>query len=395
MADKLTALTVKSLPVGFHNDGRGLYAAVRSENARSWIFRYRRDGKLHDIGLGSIADVSLKQARAERDRLRALRHEGTDPLNHKRQRQKDQRLADAKAITFRSAAESFIAANRSGWKNAKHAAQWTATLETYAFPTIGSLPVANVGTDDVVGCLLPIWSTKSETAARVRGRIESVLDYATARGWRTGENPARWRGHLASVLPKRSAVAAVEHHAALPYSEVRGFMAALSEQPGTAALALRFAILTAARTAEVLGLTAAEVDIDAATWIVPGARMKAGREHRVPLSIEALDVLRAAGLGTSSGAVFAGAKVGKPLSNMALLMVLRRMKRGDLTSHGFRSTFRDWAAEATNYPHEVAEMALAHSVSSKTEAAYRRGDLLQKRRDMMRDWGAFCSGASA
>lgn len=397
MADRLTVLGLKSLPPGWHCDGKGLYAVIRPTGARSWVFRYRRDGKLHDLGLGSLSDVSLKAARAERDRLRALRHEGTDPLAHKRARQAAQRLADAAAITFRSAAESYIAANKAAWKNEKHAAQWTATLDAYVFPTIGATPVGSVTTDHVVSCLLSIWSTKPETASRVRGRIEAVLDFAKARGWCAGENPARWRGHLSAILPKRSKVAAVEHHAALPFAELPAFMAELSAQPGTSALALRFAVLTAARTSEVLGATWAEIDMTAETWVLPPERMKAGKEHRVPLCAEAMAVLQARmpTEGQPEGVVFSGARAGKPLSNMALLMTLRRMERSDLTAHGFRSTFRDWTAEATHYPPEVAEMALAHSIGSKVEAAYRRGDLFAKRREMMTAWGTFCSPTGA
>ena len=292
-------------------------------------------------------------------------------------------------------ADAYIAAHEASWRNAKHRQQWRNTLDTYADPILGKLPVAQVEVGDVMRVLEPLWREKTETASRLRGRIESVLDYATARGWRSGENPARWRGHLDNLLPARSKVAKVEHHAALPWREIGAFMAALAEEEGVSALALRFAILTAARTGEVIGARWSEIDMQAAVWTVPADRMKAAREHRVPLSDAALDVLReVAKLRTepeADGFVFPGGKAGKPLSSMALLMLLRRMERGDLTAHGFRSTFRDWCAEATNYPREVAEAALAHTLRDKTEAAYQRGDLMEKRRRLMAEWATFCA----
>ena len=309
--------------------------------------------------------------------------------------------------------ERYIEAHRAGWRNAKHAAQWAATLASYAEPIIGTLPVRAVDTALVMKVLeqevrdapdgrpAPLWATRPETAARLRGRIESILDWARVRGYRDGENPARWRGHLDKLLPARAKVRKVEHHAALPYSELPDFMAALRAQDGIAARALEFAILTAARTGEVIGARWSEIDIGEKLWTIPPERMKAGKEHRVPLSVKAVTILNEmkplaqASDGSTDGSafVFPGGKRGQPLSNMAFLMLLRRMKRGDLTTHGFRSSFRDWAAERTKFPSEVAEMALAHTVSNKVEQAYRRGDLFERRRRMMTVWSTFCTAA--
>ncbi|MEO3475760.1 site-specific integrase [Roseomonas sp. CAU 1739] len=292
----------------------------------------------------------------------------------------------------------YTAAHEAGWRNAKHRAQWTSTLTTYAFPHIGSMGLEEISTDDVLRCLQPIWTAKSETATRVRGRIESVLDYAIARGWRTTPNPARWRGHLANLLPPPSKVAKVEHHAALPWQQMGDFMARVRAQSGTAARALEFCILTATRTGEALGARWSEINLEAAVWTVPADRMKAGREHRVPLSGAALAVLAfMAPLHSKSGdaPVFPGQAKGKPLSNMSMLMLLRRMKRRDLTVHGFRSAFRDWCEEATSTPHSVAEAALAHAIGDKVEAAYRRGDLFAKRATLMEEWATFCGKGAA
>lgn len=292
-------------------------------------------------------------------------------------------------------AAAYIAAHEASWRNAKHRQQWGNTLADYAFPVLGKLGVGMIGTADVTRVLEPIWRDKPETAARVRGRIEAVLDYAAAREWRTGENPARWRGHLANILPARAKLARVEHHAALPWRDVGAFMATLAEQEGIAALALRFAILTAARTGEVIGARWGEIDASNAIWTVPAARMKAQQEHRVPLSDAALAVLaEMAKLRRSDDPaefVFPGARAGQPLSNMALAMTLRRMGRDDVTVHGFRSTFRQWCAEATNTPRELAEAALAHTLKDKVEAAYQRGDMMEKRHRLMSDWATFCA----
>jgi integrase len=398
----LTAVKVRTARPGRYGDGKGLYLLVRSADARFWLFRYRRNGRMREMGLGSVADVSLAKAREKAMDLHRKVMAGTDPLAEREARALAEKAAaqhaTVRAITFADVADHYIVAHEAGWRNAKHKYQWRATIDTYAAPFIGDVPVAAVDVGGVMRVLEPIWREKPETASRLRGRIESVLDYATARGWRAGDNPARWRGHLASLLPARGVFAKVEHHAALPWREIGPFMARLAEQEGVAALALRFAILTAARTGEAIGATWGEIDMAAAVWTVPAGRMKASREHRVPLSNAALAVLReAARLRTDAGAdapVFPGGKPGKPLSNTAMLMLLRRLGRGDLTAHGFRSSFRDWCAESTNHPREVAEAALAHTLTDRVEAAYRRGDLMEKRSWLMADWGEFCGRAA-
>jgi integrase len=354
------------------------------------------------MGLGAYPDISLAEARGKATEHRNLRHDGIDPLEAKKAQQQAQRLSVARGRTFREMAEEFIGRNETGWRNAKHRQQWRNTLATYVYPVLGELPVAAIDTGLVVQVLDPIWTEKPETAGRVRGRIEAVLDAATVRGLRQGPNPAQWKGNLAHILPARARVRKVAHHAALPFDDIPAFLAALRERQGMAARALEFAIFTAARTAEVLGATWGEVDLDAKVWTVPAKRMKAGREHRVPLSgvaIALLEKLRPMALMRNGEPdpvtpVFPGLRRALPMSNMTMLMVLRRMKRDDLTAHGFRSTFSDWAAERTAYPREVVEMALAHAVESKVEAAYRRGDLFEKRRRLMDAWANFCTTAT-
>jgi integrase len=349
-------------------------------------------GRAREMGLGSLTAISLSDARSKAGDCRKLRQEGVDPIEARNAVRVQAALDVAKTITFKAAAATYIAAHRAGWRNEKHAAQWTATLETYAYPTIGDVSVQAIDTGLVLKVLEPIWSAKPETAGRVRGRIESILDWAKARGYRAGENPARWKGHLDQLLPKRSKVSKVKHHAALPYAELPTFLARLRAQEGIGARALEFTILTAARTAETIGAQSPEIDLGKKLWTVPAARMKAGKEHRVPLSSRAVALLEAAkALRTPDGEfVFQGGKRAKPLSNMAMTAVLRRMDHGHVTVHGFRSTFRDWAAEQTNFPGEVVEMALAHAVSDKVEAAYRRGDLFEKRRRLMAEWTKYC-----
>lgn len=383
----------KAKKPGMYPDGAGLYLLVGPSGAKSWIYRFMLDGKAREMGLGPVHTIGLAEARQRALDARRQRLDGVDPVEARKAARTKAKLEKAKAITFKACAEKYIKAHQAGWRNEKHAAQWTATLTAYAYPKIGALPVADVDTGLVTQILTPLWADKPETASRVRGRIESVLDYATTHGWRSGENPARWRGHLENVLPRRAKVRKVEHHAALPWGETGAFMAELREQEGVAALALRFAILTAGRTGEVIGARWSEIDLPGAVWTVPGDRMKAGREHRVPLSEAALAVLREAAKQRDGEApdafVFPGGKRGRGLSNMALLALLRRMKRDDLTAHGFRSTFRDWAAE-TGQPADIAEAALAHVVGDKTVAAYQRGDLLERRRKLMEAWAAFC-----
>lgn len=395
----LTAQSVKHAAPGRYGDGDGLYLLVRTPETAFWIFRYTRAGKMREMGLGRARGeknvVTLKAAREAANKLHVLVRSGRDPLADRDAAaavaKAEAQTAVVKAITFRAVAEGYIRAHAAGWSNAKHGAQWHATLVAYAYPHFGDVAVADVATEHVLAALEPIWRTKPETAARVRGRVESVLDYAKARGWRDGENPATWRGHLIKLLPSRAKVAPVQHHPALPYAEIGAFMAKLRALPGIGAQALELTILTAARSGETLGAVWAEFDIVERAWTVPAARMKAKREHRVPLSDPALALLaEMAKLRTTedpAAYVFPGQGWNRPLSVMAMTMVLRRMKRGDITVHGFRSAFRDWAAEKTSVPNEVAEAALAHVVGDKVEAAYRRGDLFEKRRKLMEEWG--------
>jgi integrase len=380
---------------GLYADGKGLYFRVSRTGARSWIYRYAADHRVHDMGLGPYPDVSLAEARQKALECRKLRLDGVDPLSARRAGRDQARLDTAKGMTFAACAERYIAAHKPGWRNPKHAAQWPATLATYVNPIFGHLPVQAIDVGLVMKAIEPIWAAKPETASRVRGRVESVLDWATARSYRQGENPARWKGHLENLLPMKTKVRRVEHHAALPYPEIAGFTAELRAQAGVAARALEFAILTAARTGEVIGARWDEIDLVERLWAIPAGRMKAGKEHRVPLSDAALAIVEQMRKVDHGHFVFPGTKTGKPLSNMSMLMTLRRMSRGELTAHGFRSSFRDWAAESTNFPAEVAEMALAHSVPGKVEAAYRRGDLFLKRRQLGDAWARFCAAPIA
>ena len=391
---KLTALKVdKASRPGMYGDGGGLYLRVTDDGAKNWVFRFMLNGRARWMGMGPLHTINLAEARKRAGEHRLRRHDGIDPIDARRAERLKARLEAAKAVTFTECAESYIKAHRAGWRNGKHAAQWKATLATYAEPIIGKLSVQAIDTALVLKVLEPIWTAKPETAGRVRGRIESIIDWATARGYRQGENPARWRGHLDKLLPARSKVRRVEHHAALPYAELPDFLRSLREHAGIAARALEFAILTAARTGEVIGARWSEMDLLEKTWTLPAARMKSGRKHRVPLSAPALAILKEmqAHRHPDDAFVFPGAKPGRPLSNMAFLMLLRRMGRADLTAHGFRSSFRNWAAERTNFPAEVAEMALAHTVSDKTVAAYNRSDLFERRRRLMSAWTIYCT----
>ena len=361
------------------NDGGGLYFVSRPPNGASWMFRFSRHGKDRWMGIGQYPTVTLGDARARATDARRLLIDDVDPIENRRQQRAQTKLELARRMTFAQCAAQYITSHKTAWRNSKHRAQWDATLKTYAYPLIGSLPVAAVDTSLVMKVLQPIWNAKPETASRLRGRIEAILNWATVSEFRTGLNPARWRGHLDNLLPARSKIAKVEHHAALPYADVPAFMAKLRQQEGMAARALEFLILTAARTGEVIGARWSEINLRTKLWTIPAERMKAGKEHRVPLSPRAVEILEAIRPGPSEadGFVFPGNKAKKPLSNMAFLMLLRRMERDDMTAHGLRSSFRDWCAERTNFPSEVAEMALAHAVGSKVEAAYRRGDLYE------------------
>lgn len=398
LINALTPLSVKNAKPGRHADGGGLQLLVKESGARSWVFRFMLKGKSRDVGLGPAAGagaISLAKARDLADALRVKVKSGIDPLEE-RDRQTAEALAAAQAakvagITFKAMAETHIAANKDSWRNAKHKQQWENTLATYAYPVIGDLPVSEVATPHILKVLEPIWRAKAETASRVRGRIETVLDSAKARGYREGENPARWRGHLAQILPARTKLSR-GHHKALAYSAVPAFIAEIRAREALAALALEFVILTAGRSGEVIGAKWGEVDLAKAVWTVPAERMKAGKEHRVPLSPRAVEILEQAKQ-FEGDYVFAATRK-KPLSSMAMAMLLRRMKQ-DVTVHGFRSAFRDWAAECTGYSHEVAEMALAHAISNAVERAYRRGDLFEKRRKLMEAWADFCAGRGA
>ncbi len=386
---RLTAKAVeRAKEPGYYCDGGGLYLQVSATASKSWIFRYTRHRRSREMGLGSERDVSLAQARTRAEDARRQLAGGVDPLAAREGDKAQENLREAGSIGFAECAKKYIAAHKAGWRNEKHAEQWTNSLETYAGPVLGGLAVRDVDTALVLRVLEPIWSAKPETASRIRGRIERILDYARVRGYRSGENPARWRGHLDKLLPSALNRKGRKHHAALPYDELPAFMKALRAQSGNAARALEFLILTAARTGEVIGCESEkEIDLKKAIWVIPAGRMKAGKEHRVPLSPRAIKVLE----GQPEGKyLFPGGKEGAPLSNMAMLELLKRMGRDELTVHGFRSTFRDWAAERTSYPGEVCEMALAHAITDSVEAAYRRGDLFEKRRMLMLDWARFC-----
>jgi integrase len=390
--DLLSATKVKSLKKpGDYLDGRGLYLQVRNQSSKSWILKYSMQKRAREMGLGSAFDFDLADARDMRDRYRKLVKLGVDPIEHRKTETAERTAEKAKAVTFKDAATRYIAANRSGWKNIKHASQWEATLKAYAYPTIGALPVQAIDTALLMKVLEPIWSTKPETASRVRGRIESVIAAAKARGEFKGENPATWKGHLDKLLPKTSKVRSVENHAGLPYADLPAFVIELHKRKGIAASALEFLILTAARTGEVLGATWDELDLRKSVWTIPDERMKNGREHQVPLSAPAVAVLERMSKITNGGNyVFFGQSSGRSLSNMALLVLLRRMKRHDITSHGFRSTFRDWAADR-GYQDAVAEAALAHTVPDAVVAAYRRTTFFELRKQMMDDWATFAT----
>lgn len=413
LVQRLNVMTLKRLSApGLYPDGGGLHLQVTGAGGRSWVFRYWVSGRERRMGLGSLYTVTLAEARELARQARLLRAQGLDPLDEKGGVAKQAALAKkpaprpepepkgSAAMTFAQATAAYIEGNRAGWRNDKHARQWVSTLTTYAFPHLGALALQAIETKHVLAAVQPIWVEKAETASRVRGRIEAVLDWATAKGHRSGANPARWKGHLDMILPAKSKVAPVAHHAALPFAEMPMFMKRLAGVGGVAARALEFAILTAARTNEVIGAEWKEVDLRAGLWVIPATRMKGKREHRVPLSPPAMALLEKAkkralekGAGDPEGPIFPGMREGQGLSNMSLLKVLKMLNRRDLTTHGFRSTFRDWAAETTDYPAEIVEMALAHTIANRVEAAYRRGDLLEKRRGLMRDWASACHAA--
>ena len=404
------AIETKRKP-GRYADGGGLYLQIGPTGGKSWLFRYTLDGKAHEMGLGPVhtvplasqtvigADGARREIRGARDLaadMRRLLLEGRDPIASRDNERAELQLAALRGgKTFKECAAAYIKAHRAGWSNDKHAAQWTTTLDTYAGKTLGPMPVAKIETSHVHEVLEPIWHGKTETASRVRARIENVLGWSIGKKYRDGPNPARWKDNLDALLPKRSKVAKVAHHPALPFDEAGAFMASLRKLDGVAPRALEFVILTAMRTGETIGARWEEIDLRGKLWCVPPHRMKMKREHRVPLSPAAVEVLEQMKAIRESAYVFPGQREDAPLSNMALLAVLDRMKRTDITVHGFRSTFRDWAAERTNFPNFVVEMALAHAVGDKVEAAYRRGDLFEKRRKLMEAWAQHCAKAKS
>lgn len=406
---KLSALTVTKLKTpGLHADGNGLYLRVKDKTGtKSWAYRYMLNGKAREMGLGSLNTFSLAEARGKAEECRKLLHKGEDPINVRKAEKAEKRAEDAKAKTFRECGEAYVEAHKASWRNAKHAQQWQNTLESYAYPIIGDLSVQAIDVDLVLKVLeqkrkdfqgKTLWLSRPETASRLRGRIEVILDWATARKYRQGENPARWRGHFDNLLPRRSKVQRVKHQPAMPYQEIGDFLTSLKAQEGNAALALAFTIMTAARTGETIGAKWKEIDLKNKTWTVPAGRIKGGRAHRVPLSEPAMHILsemkkQDAAREVNTEWVFPSNRKNKPLSNMALLMLLRRMEK-PFTVHGFRSSFRDWAAEMTNFPREIAEASLAHASGDKVEASYLRTDHFEKRRQMMTAWGKYCMTAS-
>ncbi|MFT8932821.1 MAG: integrase arm-type DNA-binding domain-containing protein [Acetobacter syzygii] len=386
---QLTARQVSTLKNGSLCDGGGLWLVAQGE-AKSWYFRFTSPimGKRREMGLGSVASITLADARRRAAEARHQLAEGLDPVDERRRNRSLQRKEAPP--TFADIAKRYIQEMAPGWRDPRSASVWTSSLERLAYPQLATKQVADIGTDDVLSVLRPIWENKTETADRLRGRIERILDYATTHDWRKGENPARWRGHLANILPKPSSVAKVRHHPAIPRKDIAHVMAKLAAADGMAAKAVRFTCMTAGRSGEIRNAVWSEIDLATRIWTVPASRMKTGKEHRVPLSEGAMAVLqevlplrdRRAG-----DLVFPGGRIGRPLSDVALSKALH-MAAGtkEVTVHGLRSTFRDWAAEETDYPREVAEMALAHAISDKVEAAYRRGDLFDKRREMMAEW---------
>ncbi len=385
---KMSPRKVETAPPGKHEDGGGLRLVVSKLGARKWVLRFTLKGKRREMGLGSFPDVSLSEARTKAAEYRTMVASGIDPIRARR-------VEPARIPSFTSCAAQYIRAHRRGWKNAKHARQWVSTLKTYARPVIGPSQVDEIGTEDILNILTPIWTAKTETAKRVQGRIENILDFAAARKFRDVSNPARWRGHLDKLLPKPSRVRTVTHHPAMPYQDLAAFMSELEINKSTSAYALRILILTATRTSEVLNAKWEEVDLDNRIWSIPAARTKTRREHRVPLSKEAVSILSQLPRIAGNPYIFLGSRNGQPLSNMALLQLMRGLgfgadgEKGPYVPHGFRSSFRDWSGEVSSFPRDVAEMALGHTIENKVEAAYRRGDLFQKRAKMMEAWANY------
>ncbi len=389
--NKLSVRKVDSLTtVGNYGDGGGLWLQVSKWQTKSWVFRFTFDSKRREMGLGPCRDVSLADARMLAESFRRMVRSDIDPIEARKAERTAKRAERMNIVTFPFCAEKYIDAHRHGWKSAKHAQQWTNTLAQYAYPIVGEMPIKNVDIALVLRILEPIWTIKTETASRLRSRLENILDWATTHGYRIGDNPARWKGHLENLLPKPSKVRKIEHHAALPYSQMHTFMKALRQHDSISALALEFLVLTAARTSEVIAATWDEIELKEKVWTIPANRMKAEREHSVPLSSRCIEILNKAIFIRQSDFIFPGGKVSKGLSNAAMDKLLQVTLNYDCTVHGFRSSFRDWAGECTNYPRDLCEMALAHTIKDKTEAAYRRGEMLEKRRRMMSDWQRYC-----
>jgi len=390
MHGKLTALGVARLKTpGMYGDGHGLWLQVTGKGAKSWIFRFTLSGRSREMGLGSAHTFGLAEARDRARECRRLTADGIDPIEIRKEKRQQAELEAAKSVTFSQCAQAYFEAHKTGWRNAHHQNQWSASMENYVYPVFGHLPVQSIDTGLVVKVLEQIWATKAETATRVRGRIEVVLDWATTRGYRRGENPARWKGHLQNLLPKRSRVQKVKHHPALPFDQVPAFMAALAKSKAVTARLLEFTILTAARAGEATGALWSEIDFEAAVWTLPAERMKAGVEHRVPLSEPALAILRQM-KGADPSLIFLSSQNKDRVSGKLMRDLLARLRGKGLTVHGFRSSFRDWVAERTSFSSDLAEMALAHTVGDKTERAYRRSDLFEKRRELMDAWAAWC-----
>jgi integrase len=386
--ERLTALKVaRAKQPGMYGDGGGLYLQV-TEGGRSWIYRYMLNGRSREMGLGPLALYGLSEARALAQDARRLRHQGIDPIEARRAAKVQVQVDTAKAITFQQCAERYVEKHRKGWHHAKHVEQWESSLRRFAFPVLGALPVQAIDTAFVMKVIEPIWDEKPETASRMRGRIESILDWAKARGYRTGENPARWKGHLKNLLPPRSKLRRVEHYSAMPYDQLPGLLVELRAQEGVVARALEFTILTAARVSEVVGARWSEISGD--VWTIAAERMKGGKAHRVPLSRRTMELLEA--LPRDGDLIFPGPKFGRALNINAPRKLLIGLGHR-VTVHGFRSTFSDWAHERSNYSNHAIELSLAHTIGSAVERAYRRGDLFDQRRKLMDVWATFCTSA--
>jgi len=381
---------VKRAKRGWYPDGGGLYLQISDRGTASWAYRFSFNRKERWMGLGSFDDFGLADARERADEMRKQLKAGTDPLGERDERRLQAQIERARRITFDDAADKFIAAHEPSWKNTKHIQQWHNSLKTYVRPILGPMPVSEIETGDIIRIIEPIWKTKTETASRVRGRIEKVLDWARAHGYREGTNPAAWKGHLELMLPAKGKIAAVKHHPAMPYEELPGFIKQLRAQDAISARALEFTIMTGARTSEVTGATLAEFNMNSKTWTIPAARTKSGKEHTVPLTDRMLEIMQDAKGRNATAAIFVNPSTGMPLSNMAMAELLKGM-RPDVSVHGFRSTFRTWLAEQTHFPHDLCELALGHAIKDGVVKAYKRTDLLERRRKMMWQWEVFCN----